>query len=374
MRVHITVNFLSQSQNFSSQRWGQQWQGHNYYRLASPSKCQTTLWLPRSGRLLPEVCLLLFFHHCTRVLCYAGINSKGVMMLIKPLIASNLLLVRSVLQMPNFREFILETDASRFGLGVVQHQSKGPIAFFNKQFPTSIRNTSAYIQEMVTMVEIIKKWRTTWAGYTSLCSLITIVSHTSWLNNYTRRISSGISVNYWATISQLSTTRDTTMQSQMPYQGAGKIQTWNSAHPLHTDIRSCWPHFSRRKIWPQLQRPLAISFNRSSPLLTIFDLKGLYTFQRFNPSSNLRRSIFHKGHSTLIGGHSGQKGTITRIHQCFYLKGMVEDIKQWVCECVICQLDKPINTKMQGLLQPLSVPNAIWEDWWWILSLIFQLR
>jgi len=41
---------------------------------------------------------------------------------------------------------------------------------------------------------------------------------------------------------------------------------------------------------------------------------------------------------------------------------MREDIKEYVQQCVICQQAKTINTSPAGLLQPLPIPNQVWED------------
>lgn len=41
---------------------------------------------------------------------------------------------------------------------------------------------------------------------------------------------------------------------------------------------------------------------------------------------------------------------------------MREDIKEYVQQCVICQQAKTIKTSPAGLLQPLPIPNQVWED------------
>ena len=41
---------------------------------------------------------------------------------------------------------------------------------------------------------------------------------------------------------------------------------------------------------------------------------------------------------------------------------MKEDVKKFVIVCSICQQAKSANTLLAGLLQPLPIPNQIWED------------
>lgn len=65
-----------------------------------------------------------------------------------------------VLQLPDFsQEFTVKTDASGFAMGAVLTQKKRPLAYFSKQFPPSVRHSSAYVKEMVAIVEAVKKWK-----------------------------------------------------------------------------------------------------------------------------------------------------------------------------------------------------------------------
>ncbi|MCI60180.1 integrase, partial [Trifolium medium] len=41
---------------------------------------------------------------------------------------------------------------------------------------------------------------------------------------------------------------------------------------------------------------------------------------------------------------------------------MREDIKTYVQQCVICQQAKTLNSAPAGLLQPLPIPDQVWED------------
>ncbi|KZV23810.1 hypothetical protein F511_22872 [Dorcoceras hygrometricum] len=67
-------------------------------------------------------------------------------------------------------------------------------------------------------------------------------------------------------------------------------------------------------------------------------------------------------HLTLVGGHSGALRTLKQIASTFFWSGMKEDVAKFVAECVICQRQKYEATRPAGLLQPLPVPTAIWED------------
>lgn len=66
----------------------------------------------------------------------------------------------STLAMPNFNDsFIVETDASGDGIGVVLTQQGQPIAFMSRALGISKRAWSIYAKEMLVIVEAIRTWR-----------------------------------------------------------------------------------------------------------------------------------------------------------------------------------------------------------------------
>jgi len=70
----------------------------------------------------------------------------------------------------------------------------------------------------------------------------------------------------------------------------------------------------------------------------------------------------HEFHSSLVGGHTGFARTLARIAAQFYWNGMHKDIREYVQNCLVCQQAKTTTFLPSGLLQPLPIPNQIWED------------
>jgi hypothetical protein len=64
----------------------------------------------------------------------------------------------------------------------------------------------------------------------------------------------------------------------------------------------------------------------------------------------------------LIGGHAGVNRTKARIATQFFWTTMTKDIKEFVSNCLVCQQAKHSTTLSAGLLQPLPIPQQIWED------------
>jgi hypothetical protein len=101
-------------------------------------------------------------------------------------------------------------------------------------------------------------------------------------------------------------------------------------------------------------------------------------------NSALRTKLIAALHDSAIGGHSGIQATYQRVNKVFYWKGLKADVIQFVHQCVTCQKAKCERTHPAGLLQPLPVPQGVWEDvtmdfieglpksegfdtiWWWL--------
>lgn len=65
-----------------------------------------------------------------------------------------------ILIMPNFtRNFVVETDASGYGIGAVLSQEGHPIAYFSKVLGVWARLKSIYEKELMAIVLAILKWR-----------------------------------------------------------------------------------------------------------------------------------------------------------------------------------------------------------------------
>ena len=65
-----------------------------------------------------------------------------------------------MLVLPNFdKDFVLETDASDYGVGAILLQNKQPLAYFSKKLSLRMQQASAYVRELYAIIEAVKKWR-----------------------------------------------------------------------------------------------------------------------------------------------------------------------------------------------------------------------
>ena len=94
-------------------------------------------------------------------------------------------------------------------------------------------------------------------------------------------------------------------------------------------------------------------------------MNGLLFFKEklFIPAASpLKQVLLEEFHSSLLGGHSGIHRTYGRLQENIYWNGMRKDVSEFVKSCLTCQQTKPANHSPFGLLQPLPVPERVWED------------
>ncbi|RVW39687.1 Transposon Tf2-8 polyprotein [Vitis vinifera] len=202
-----------------------------------------------------------------------------------------------VLALPNFSQlFIVETDASGYGLGAVLMQSHRPVAYFSQVLTARERQKSIYERELMAIVLAVQKWRHYLLG------------------------------------------RHFIFRPGMENKAADAL----SRIPI--SMEGCW--MIRMLILGILgpwHSPLqgAPSPSKSSPLVPAF---------------------LQEGHASVVGGHSEFLRTYKRLTRDFFWVGMKNDIKEFVEKCLVCQQNKTLTLSLAGLLQPLSIPDKIWDD------------
>lgn len=77
---------------------------------------------------------------------------------------------------------------------------------------------------------------------------------------------------------------------------------------------------------------------------------------------NLKLKLLQEAHDTPIGGHGGLLKTYRRLSSRYYWPKMKHEVREFVQQCIICQQQKYQTLAPAGLLQPLPIPNRIWED------------
>jgi hypothetical protein len=67
-------------------------------------------------------------------------------------------------------------------------------------------------------------------------------------------------------------------------------------------------------------------------------------------------------HDSALGGHSGIQSTYQRLKKLFWWKGLKGDVENFVKQCSVCRQAKHERVHPAGLLQPLPIPQGVWQD------------
>lgn len=79
-------------------------------------------------------------------------------------------------------------------------------------------------------------------------------------------------------------------------------------------------------------------------------------------NADVKLHILRWLHDSAIGGHLGRDATLQRIKSLFYWPRMNVEIQHYIRNCTVCQKNKNDLAAKPGLLQPLPVPNGVWES------------
>ena len=76
----------------------------------------------------------------------------------------------------------------------------------------------------------------------------------------------------------------------------------------------------------------------------------------------VKTTILTELHCVPYAGHPGYHRTLETARRSFYWRGMAGDIRNFVLECAVCQLEKGEHQLQRGELQPLRIPERKWQE------------
>ncbi|XP_010507453.1 PREDICTED: uncharacterized protein LOC104784079 [Camelina sativa] len=242
-----------------------------------------------------------------------------------------------VLALPNFtKTFVVETDASRYGLGAVLMQDRRPIAFFSVGLTPREQLKPVYERELMREVTMdYQKWLTKLLPYDFEIVYKTGIDNKA-ADGLSRMMHSPISVS---ALELFAVTVPSVLQM----------------HDIFTEIEE------DTEIQRRIRDFDTLKFARRG-----FGVKdGKLWFKNklvIPPTSKSIPLILEVFHNSQLGGHSGVLKTVKRIQLFFYWPGMLRMVQKYVSECAVCQTHKISTLSPAGLLQPLPIPQAVWSD------------
>nr|GEW24460.1 retrotransposon-related protein [Tanacetum cinerariifolium] len=282
-----------------------------------------------------------------------GVRKQSTFENLKKIMAS-----APVLALPNFSQpFEIECDASGRGIGAVLMQSQRPIAYFSKALSDQNLSKSAYEKEIMALVLAIQHWRPYLLGRSftvftdqSLKFLleqrITTIDQQNWVAKL---------LGYQFTICYKPGKENRVADALSRIPEVGELYSI-VAYPQWLDGTQL---LDGLKDDPQLQKIVQEVTNdpQSRPGFSLVNGK-LYHKERLviPATSPWIPQLLEEFHSSPNGGHSGFYRTYLRLASRIYWLGMTKSVREFV------RAYKSSTLSPAGLLQPLPIPDGIWED------------
>ncbi|KAJ0940339.1 putative nucleotidyltransferase, Ribonuclease H [Helianthus annuus] len=268
-----------------------------------------------------------------------------------------------ILRLPDFsKPFVLETDASGIGIGAVLSQDKHPLAYFSKKLCPRMQQASTYHREMYAITQAIAKWRQYLLGHK-----FTIITDQQSLKRLQDQVIQTPEQQKWLG-KLLGFDFDIMYRPGSQNSAADALSRVPTGHLLaiSAPVPSLLQDLATAtKTDPDLTNLLRRLTEDPTALPDHAIKNGLLLFQGRLMVPNhqrLRDQLLVEHHSSPLGGHSGVTRTYQRLAASFYWKHMRASVKTFVANCQVCQQNKPSFLSPAGLLQPLPIPQSVFED------------
>lgn len=275
-----------------------------------------------------------------------------------------------VLQLPDFNlSFTVETDASSTGLGAVLQQQRRPIAFFSYSLKPRERLKSTYERELMAIVLAVNKWRHYLLGRhfivaTDQHSLKYLLEQKEISGDYQKWLFKLLQFDFEIRYKPGSANRVAYGLSRQasPTDLFTVTSLLTITVPVSVDLHELLEEAENDTVLEKIKQDL-LTKGTSKPGYVIRDNRLWFKHRLAIPrTSKFIPLLIAECHSELAGGHAGILKTTKKLKQFVHWEGMKSDIQKFVSECAVCQTHKSTTLSPAGLLQPLPIPNAIWED------------
>lgn len=266
------------------------------------------------------------------------------------------------LALPDFTvSFVIETDASGTGLGSVLTQKQRPLVFFSQQLSPQARMKSVYERELMAIVLAIKKWHHYLLGHkfivcTDQQALKHLLEQREIASQYKKWLTKILGYDFEIQYGTLNKAADAL--SRIPDQS----ELHSITVPTLVDVNLVQAEVQAD---PKL-KSLIVQLERDPEEVPPYAMHQNQLFYKnrlvLSKRSVLIPLILHMFHDSVIGRHSGFLRTYKRLTGELFWHGMKRDTQNYVVKCPICQRNKADGLSPAGLLQPLPVPERIWED------------
>jgi len=277
----------------------------------------------------------------------------------------------AVIQLPTLalldfaKPFVIETDASGTGIGVVLSQDKRPIAFISQGFSSKGRIKSVYERELLAIVFVVDKWK----HYLASKKVIIRTDQRSLKHLLNQKAVSAIQQR-WAS-------KLVSLDYEIEYKpGAeNRVADALSRRPVTEQVMNMLllapATLHKIELQDQVQGDPSLNLIREKLLSGQESEKGyslvvgtLHKDGRIMIPTNspFIPKLLERFHTSPIGGHEGVLKTLKRLASEVYWKGMRRDVVEFLRGCQVCQQNKYSTLSPAGLLTPLPIPTKVWSN------------
>uniref|UniRef100_A0A2N9HZR1 Reverse transcriptase n=1 Tax=Fagus sylvatica TaxID=28930 RepID=A0A2N9HZR1_FAGSY len=254
------------------------------------------------------------------------------------------------LALPDFsKTFVVECDASGYGIGAVLMQEGRPLAFYSQALKGKALFLSTYEKELMALVLSVKKWRPYLFGQ----NFVIKTDQQSLKHLLEQRIGTPMQQKW---ISKLLGYHFVVEFKR----GKENLVADALSRQVDTDLMT---EVEKETVQLQAQAPNHQLDQVSNPQGAVTYKNGLLLHKGrlyLGENCTLKPKVLALLHDSPLGGHSGYLKTYQRAKKDWFWKGMKQDIKSYVKECDTCQRIKSETTRPAGLLQPLPIPPRPW--------------
>ena len=275
-----------------------------------------------------------------------------------------------VLALPDFTQlFVVESDASGFGLGAVLMQNNHPIAFFSHGLTAREQQKPIYERELMAIVMAIQKWRHYLLGRrfvvrTDQQSLKYLLEQREITLDYQRWLTRilGYEFDIEYKVGSENKVADGLSRIDHSVEGEAGLLLLAMTVPVTLQLQDLYREIEENGEIQGISNKLQTGQTVKNGF-SLVNGRLFYKQKLVIPTSSVHIPlILQECHDTLMGGHAGVLRTLQRVKALFYWPKMRKRVQEYVAACDVCQTHKYSTLSPAGLLQPIELPVRIWED------------
>ncbi|GJX95246.1 ty3-gypsy retrotransposon protein [Tanacetum coccineum] len=273
-----------------------------------------------------------------------------------------------ILSLPNFKqEFVVEADASDYGIGAVLLQHNRLISYFSRKLGPRMCAATTYQKELFAIVEDVYKWRQYLVGrrfkirtnHKSIKELMQQVIQTPIQQKYVRKlIGFDFVVEYKSGVANQVADALSRMYEDGELVTAEFMAISQPIVGLLENLKSENETLEELQVFHQ-------QLDIGSEADGFWREQGLLIFRNcyyVGTESKLKALLLREFHDTPSAGHGGVKKMLVGLSALFYWRGMRKSVEDYIKQCMVCQQTKYSTQAVGGYFQPLPTPEGVWED------------